>query len=157
MYNVTSLMLVLLLVTGMAYAGDSPDHLQGEIIAYRSADMIYQVASEVLNKEVFLFRVSDPKAKIIKLIYEHYGYTNIGADILAKRPMIRVTVRRDKKCDEKYGSYIKNAPAVYDQFGKDIMRPIEFIGKNDELELSADKRLECYRVEHNDIYVIENQ
>jgi hypothetical protein len=141
----------------MAFAGSKIDHFTGQIVAYRSVDMYFQDASEVENEEVFLFKISDPEVSVIKLIYEHYGYSKIGAGILAKHPMIRVTVHRDKKCDETYDSYVKSAPPIQTQSGKEIVKPVEFLGNLNEEELAAGQPLKCYRIENGEINVIETQ
>ena len=126
--------------------------VKGQIIAYRPFDRIVQVVSFVENREIFLFRVDAPESSsrpvIVKLVYEHFGYSDLGGDILGKTPLLESKVHRDKSCDETYGAFVQNAPTIKDDVGKDF--PIEklvFIKPFEKIEIPLEQPLKCYRTQ----------
>jgi hypothetical protein len=97
---------MVLLVSISVFAGDAMavrGRFQGQIIAYRPAEMVIEFASHVLNKKTFLFRASDPEIGIVKLVYEHFGYAIIDSDTLMDLPIVTASVTRDEGCDETLG------------------------------------------------------
>ena len=134
---------------------------KGRIIAYRPAERVTQVPSHVLNKESFLFRVSNGKLSsqnpIIKLIYEHEGYSRAIDDALSKSKFFRIKVRRDPTCDESYGQFVRNSPVLtLDKKGEagsvsDVN--LAFIGSVPKPDLSSERGLKCYRLRDGGISI----
>jgi hypothetical protein len=132
---------------------------EGKIIAYRPADRVLQVPSFVVNKESFLFSVRNPPPKfgsaLIKLVYEHFGYSDLGEAVLQEVPVLRLKVRRDASCDEAYRRFVSGAPTIRDQSGGDLIQGVSFIGKYRGIKISPDQVLKCYVLEEGG-FKIEN-
>jgi hypothetical protein len=121
--------------------------VKGQIIAFRAVDRVVQMASFVENREIFLFRLNghDTKGAIVKLVYEHFGYSILTDEVLHKQPVLDVTVRRDKSCDETYGAFVRDAPTIQSVDGEDSgIAKIVFIGTAETL-ISPGQKLKCYR------------
>ena len=132
--------------------------LSGQVIAYRPADRALQVASHVLNKESFLFRVSNSEsnrqAVIMKLVYEHFGYSDLGNDVLSKTPMLKLNVRRDTTCDETYGAFVQNSPTLRDAQAKnELGEKVIFIEPFQKIKLSPEQPLKCYKLRGGNVQV----
>jgi len=141
----------LTIVIGTAGVLQGHAKLKGQIIAYRPADRVLQVASHVLNKEYFLFRVNNSKSNsqtvVMKLVYEHFGYSDLGDDVLSKTPVLQLNVRRDRTCDETYGDFVRNSPALRDEQAKnDPGEKIIFIEPFQKMKLSPEQPLKCYKL-----------
>ncbi len=124
----------------------------GQIIAYRPFDRIVQMVSFVENREIFLFRAgpseSNPRPVIVKLVYEHFGYSDLGNDILNKVPLLEFTVQRDKRCDETYGAFVQNSPTIKDGDGKDFsIEKLVFIEPFEKTRIPLEQPLKCYRTQ----------
>jgi hypothetical protein len=148
----------LAIVIGTASVLYRQTKLKGQIIAYRPADRALQAASHVLNKESFLFRVnefgSSPRTVIIKLVHEHFGYSNLGNDVLSKTPMLELNVRRDTTCDETYGAFVQNSPSLRDAQAKnDSGEKVIFIEPFQTIKLSPEQPLKCYKLRGGEVRV----
>jgi hypothetical protein len=111
-----------------------------------------QTASFVENREIFLFRASprgsNSRPNIVKLVYEHFGYSDLGDDILNKTPLLVFRVQRDKRCDETYGAFMQNAPTVKDGDGKDShIEKLVFTEPFKKIQIPREQPLKCYRTQ----------
>lgn len=138
---------VLLLSAGVqaGHAAGRTVSIRGTIIAYRPAERATQVVSHVLNRESFLFRIegSKPGGVVVKLVYEHFGYTTLDDKTLAATPILEVQGRRDPSCDETFAAYVQNSPTVRNEASpSDAIEPLVFFGAKP----SSSEPLKCYRV-----------
>ncbi len=152
------LIVSLAIVTGIAGVQHGHTKVKGQIIAYRPADRILQVVSHVLNKESFLFKMSNSKsnshAVVMKLVYEHFGYSDLGDDVLSKTPILELNILRDATCDETYGAFVQNAPTLReDQAQNDPSEKIVFIEPFQKMKLSPEQPLKCYRLQRGNFRV----
>jgi len=89
--------------------------IAGRIIAYRPVDRISQVVSFAPNLEIFLMELETPggvkAGPIVKVEYEHFGYSDITEDILDRAPHLRMKVQRNRACDESYRHFLNVAPS----------------------------------------------
>jgi len=145
---------VALVAVVTAAAGTQHGHakMKGQIIAYRPAERVSQVASHVLNRESFLFKVktaeSSSQPVVTKLVYEHFGYSGLGSDLLDKTPTLLVNAHRDTTCDETFGTFVQNSPALKeDQAKRDSGDKVVFIGPFQTMKLSPDQPLKCYKLQ----------
>ena len=139
-------------ITGIAEVNPRRLSMRGQIIAYRPAERVSQVVSHVLNKEHFLFRVntsgSNSPPVVIKLIYEHIGYSMLGDEVLSKTPTLQLIVHRDSTCDETYGAFVENSSTLNDDRAKgDPGEKVIFIGTFQEMKLSTEQILKCYKLD----------
>ena len=125
--------------------------IKGQIIAYRPTERVSQVVSHALNKEYFLFRPSTSRSnspEVIKLVYEHFGYSMLADDLLSKMPALQLLVHRDSTCDETYGAFVENSPTFNDDRAKEgPAEKVIFIGSFQEMKLSTEQILKCYKLE----------
>ncbi len=107
----TSVLIVLLLALFCFTASASGKKIsfKGRIAARRPSDGM-QVASFVINQELFLFRTED--GKWLKLVYRHHGYSDMKGDIRSGSQDISISVQRNPSCDQTVGAFEKEAPAV---------------------------------------------
>lgn len=143
---------------GKADAMHKHTKLKGQIIAYRPAERVSQVPSHVLNKESFLFMMAKSKstsqAAIVKLVYEHYGYSDLGDDVLSKAPVLRLNIRRDTTCDETYGDFVQNSPVLGDgKENNDSDGKVIFIEAFQKMNLSSEQPLKCYKLRDGNVRV----
>jgi hypothetical protein len=148
----------LAIVIGTADVLQRQMKLKGQIIAYRPADRALQVASHVLNKESFLFKASNlesnSQAVIIKLVYEHFGYSTIENDMLSKTPMLQLNVRRDTTCDETYETFVQNAPSLRGAQAKNEPdEKVIFIEPFQKVKLPPEQPLKCYKLRDGNVRV----
>ncbi len=136
----------LLLLSAGTYADQAAERMvsiKGTIVAYRPAERATQVVSHVLNRESFLFRVDGPKSVVVKLVYEHFGYTTLDAKTLAATPILEVQGRRDPSCDETFAAFVQNSPTIRNEASPgDAIEPLAFLGTKP----SNSQLLKCYRV-----------
>jgi hypothetical protein len=147
---------LLAVVSVNAGAGAKKTNLVGEIIAYRPAERISQVVSFVMNEETFLLNVSGSRTSgltVAKLVYRHFGYSDLGAEVLDRTPTLRLKVRRDHTCDESYGGFVSSAPVISDPSGQVHNEPVIFIGKFGDVKLPAEQELKCYTMQSGDFQV----
>jgi len=126
--------------------------MRGQIIAYRPAERLLQMSSHALNEEAFLFRVNSSRSNsqpvVVKLVYEHFGYSDLGDDVLRKTPTLQISVHPDPTCDETYGAFVDSGPALKtDEAKGDASAKIIFIEPFQNMKLSAEQPLECYRLQ----------
>lgn len=150
--TVVALIISIAATTGTAGVYRGRGTIRGQIIAYRPAERVSEVVSHVLNKESFLFRPSDTGSNaqpaITKLVHEHFGYSELGDDLLSKTPILQLNVRRDPTCDETYGAFVQNSGTLSDDQGRNnLSERVIFIGRFKEIKLSAKQMLKCYRLE----------
>jgi len=107
----TSVVMILLLALCCvaATASGKRTSFKGWIAAYRPGDGM-QVASFVINQELFLFRTED--GKWLKLLYRHQGYSDINGDVRSGAQDISISVRRNPSCDQTLGAFEREAPAI---------------------------------------------
>ena len=149
---VVALIVSVATLTGIAGVYERRTTLKGQIIAYRPAERASQVVSHVLNKEHFLFRVntsgSNSPPVVIKLIYEHIGYSKFGDELLSKTPTLQLIVHRDSTCDETYGAFVENSSTLNDDRAKgDPGEKVIFIGSFQEMKPSTEQILKCYKLD----------
>jgi hypothetical protein len=154
-------MIVIVALGGMPLQGTAAGwrrhtKMKGQIIAFRPFDRIVQMASFVENRETFLFRVVTPGSNsrpvIVKLVYEHFGYSDLGEDVTSKSPLLRLRVRRDKTCDETYATFVQNSPTIQDDDGKEFsMEKVVFIGLLEKTNIPAQQQLKCYKMQSGDL------
>ncbi len=141
----------------MAWPWSREKTIRGQIIADRPPERILQAVSHVLNKESFLFLVSnskpDSEQAIIKILYEHHGYSDLGEELLSKTPMLQLKARRDKSCDETYASFIQSSPTITDDQEKTAVEKIDFLGSFAKMKLSPEQPLKCYKLESGNFEV----
>ena len=151
---VSSLALALATLAYNVTAADSLERkktLVGQIIAYRPAEMLRQVASSVLNKESFLFAVdgtaTEIETRMIKVVYEHFGYSDLGQPVLSNSPLMRLRVRRNPACDESYHSFVVSSPTMPDQSGGGSTEALVFVAKYRDIKISPAQLLRCYALQ----------
>lgn len=124
--------------------------MKGKIIAYRPAERMVQMASQVLNTEYFLFKVNagnNSAPQVIKLKYEHFGFSRFGDDVLTRTPTLQLKVDRDNTCDETYGEFVENSPAINEEQGKgEASEKVTFIGAFQKEKPSNGQMLKCYKL-----------
>ncbi len=148
--NLSGVVILILSLGGFSHAGRMAISFRGTIVAYRPAERAMQVASHVLNKEEFLFRVEGPKSLTVKLVYEHFGYTTLNDEILAASPFFLVQGHRDPSCDETIAAFVENSPLLRNEASKsDSVESIVFVGTKP----SGSQLLKCYRVEGGGLQV----
>jgi hypothetical protein len=122
--------------------------LTGTVVAYRPVDRIMQFASFVENTEAFLFQSERSKKGVIKLLYVHYGYSDITDDVLSGDKRIAAVVHRNKSCDQTLESFEKEIPVL--NLEGDLSTTVQPVIFGDEKlrYLPKDYRLECYLLDH---------
>jgi hypothetical protein len=142
-----------LAIVAATAAGTQRGHtkMKGQIIAYRPAERVWQMASHVLNRESFLFKLSTVESNsqpiIAKLVYEHLGYSDIGSDLLEKAPTLQLSAHRDKTCDETYEAFVQNSPTLKeDQANSDSSDKVVFIASFRTIKLAPEQPLKCYKL-----------
>ncbi len=131
--------------------GGREQDIKGQIIAFRPAERAFQSASFVLNRESFLVNLTRSKnsnSQILRLVYEHFGYTDMEERFLAQTPILLLRVHRDAKCDETYKAFVENSPRLR-EFGPEgsLVDPITYYGPFKSIEPSQDYFLRCYRLD----------
>lgn len=134
--------------------------IKGQIIAYRPAERALQVASHNLNRESFLFKVSTTESNsqpvVVKVVYEHFGYSDLGTDVLEKAGILEVRVNRDTTCDETYGAFVQNSPTVKEMESKsDSSEKVLFVGAFQTVRLFPEQLVKCYRLRTGDFQLQE--
>ena len=88
-----------------------PREFRGRIAAYRPADRI-QVGSFTPNKELFIFQPAETSGLLLKLTYEHQGYSDLPENVISGGTAVSVFADRDQSCDQSLGSFESGAHAV---------------------------------------------
>jgi len=149
---------VVAVVTAAAGTQRGHTNMKGQIIAYRPGERVLQMASHVLNRESFLFKVSTSTSNsqpvVAKLVYEHFGYSDLGGDLLDKAPMLQLSAHRDKTCDETYGDFVQKSPTLKEDQGKtDSAGKVIFIGPFQTMKLSPELPLKCYKLQSGNFQI----
>ena len=150
----TILALLVLSISGVAQPV-SKVRLSGHFIAYRTSDRVAQTASFVTNKEMFLFQIEGSKLpKIVKIVYEHVGYSDITEETLENAPLLSLEVTPNASCDESYGQFVSTAPAMRDEkSGKEMVSGIKFVPKYQSVHLASSVKLKCYALQKGDFQI----
>jgi hypothetical protein len=147
--------LLVLSVSGVAQP-ISKVSLSGRFIAYRPSDRVAQTASFITNKEAFLLQIEGAKpSKIVKIEYEHAGYSDITGETLENAPLLSLKVRRNASCDQSYGQFVSTAPTMRDEkSGKEMVGGIKFVAKYQSTQLPSDTALKCYALQKGDFRIV---
>lgn len=138
--------LVALLCSNAASPTNRKSPFKGRIAAYRPADRM-QVVSFAQNRELLLFHVHGASEEFLKLVYVHQRFSDLKDDVLGGMQSISISARRDPSCDQTFGAFEKDAPAIPLQdggtasterivFAAAMSRPAESY------------RMKCYILEH---------
>ena len=127
--------------------------MAGTIIAYRPVELITQVPSFSLNREAFLVHIektsSGATPELVKVVYEHLGYTGLTYDVLHATPLLLLRVSRERACDETYESFAKHGPVLRDATtGAESLKRIVFVGRFSGTSVPDSQRLNCYVLHH---------
>jgi hypothetical protein len=147
---------LLTLVTSGAGTQVKKTNLVGQIIAYRPAEKISQVVSFVMNEETFLLNVSGSRMSgltVAKLVYKHFGYSDLGAEVLDRTPTLHLKVRRDHTCDESYGAFVSGSPVFESKPKGIVMEKVLFIGRFRDIKLPPEQTLKCYTMRQGDFQI----
>jgi hypothetical protein len=123
--------------------------IKGRIVAFRPAEQILQTVSFVVNQETLLLRIAGKKGQIVKIVYEHDGYS----EMLESNDGMTLKVRRDRTCDGDYGQYVMKAPILTSDDKEIVIPRITMIGGFNGLPSSY--KLKCYRLERENIRMDE--
>jgi hypothetical protein len=141
---------VFILLSAISAARRQHTTLKGQIIAYRPVEAIWQSVSHVLNQQSFLFYRPEQKSQssaIIKLVYEHFGYSELDGDLIQRAPVLYVTARRDSSCDERYSEFLQNSPGMNDEQGQPSgIEKLVFVRSVREFNVAPERVLKCYKV-----------
>jgi hypothetical protein len=159
---VAALIGFLAVVVAAASTQHAQVNMRGQIIAYRPAERVSQAASHALNRESFLFRSgptkSSPQLVVTKLVYEHFGYSDLGSDLLDKAPRLVLKVHRDARCDETYRAFVQNSPTLKEEQSKDETgEKVVFIEPFRTMKLSPDQTLKCYKLQSGNFQIEPSQ
>jgi hypothetical protein len=122
--------------------------LHGRIVAYRLADRIFQVASSIENREHFLFQVEGLNEELVKLVYVHYGYSDIKDDVISGDVKIAIVAQRNRSCDETLDKFEKNAYLIpVEGEGHTIGEKIIFADEKYR-QIPKSLHLKCYVLDH---------
>lgn len=138
----------------LAASAKRKTELVGQIIAYRPADRISQVASHVMNKENFLFKLGRPRSHsdltVVKVVYEHLGFSDMNEQLLNDMPDLKLKASRDTACDESYSAFVADSPVITGESGRVITDRIIFLGRFRNIKIPPERILECYVMEKGD-------
>lgn len=138
----------LVVLCGGNAVANSNSHLvsiRGQIVAFRPAERIGQVVSGVLNRETFLLRLDGNGGDVVKVVYEHDGYSAISS---ASNEMA-LEVRRDRSCDGTYGRFVSESPLLTNEDKTNTVPPVTMLGAFNGLSPSS--RLKCYHLSRGNI------
>ncbi len=137
-------------VTALAAGKANLTSIRGHIVAIRPAERLGQVVSGVVNRETFLMRVDGQPGEIIKVLYEHDGYSEISGGVTEKNMGLTLEVHRDRSCDGNYGQFVSEAPILSSEDKTNSIPPVTMIGGFNGLPLSY--KLKCYRLGRGNIH-----
>jgi hypothetical protein len=121
--------------------------IHGHIVAFRPAEIINQDISGVVNRETFLMSVTGKNNQIVKIVYEHGGYSEISES----NDGMTLKVRRDRSCDEDYGQYVMQEPILTSEDKEIVIPRITMLGSFNGLPASY--KLKCYRLKRGNIHM----
>ncbi|MCZ2154448.1 MAG: hypothetical protein LC114_11205 [Bryobacterales bacterium] len=145
----------------VAVAARAEEVVRGSLVAYRPAEVVRQVASHVLNREVFLFSPLDRRdgpTKIFKVMHEHYGQSNAPDPAASEGVVYELRLQRKKACDESFESYVKNSPALVAsgggiEKGSAGSTGVLFLNGFDSSTTAPQTRLACYVLRQDPVIV----
>ena len=144
MRHIASCWGVLYGVSAVAAGGTNLAPIRGHIVAIRPAERIGQVVSGVVNRETFLLRVDGKAGEIVKVVYEHDGYSELSGATADKNPGLALEVHRDRSCDGSYGQFVAEAPVMTSEDKTNSIPPVTMLGDFNGLPQSY--KLKCYRL-----------
>jgi hypothetical protein len=121
--------------------------IRGHIVAFRPAERLGQVVSGVVNRETFLLRVDGKAGEVVKVLYEHDGYSEISDT----SNEMELEVRRDRSCDGNYGQFVSEAPVLASEDKTNSVPPVTMLAGFNGLPPSY--QLKCYRLGRGHIHV----
>jgi hypothetical protein len=98
-----------------------------------------------VNREVFLLGVFGKAGDVVKVVYEHDGYSEISEPNVS----LALQVRRDSSCDGSYGQFVAEAPLLTSEDKMSSIPPVTMVGGFHGLPPSY--KLKCYRLERGNI------
>lgn len=144
----------LVLLCGGNAVANGKSHLasiRGQIVAFRPAERIGQVVSGVLNRETFLLRVDGNGGDVLKVVYEHDGYSEISNS----SNEMALELRRDRSCDGNYRQFVSESPVLASEDKTNAVPPMTMVGGFNGLPPSY--RLKCYRLSRGNIQMGANK
>ena len=125
--------------------------IRGHVVAIRPAERLGQVVSGVVNRETFLLRVDGKAGEIVKVVYEHDGYSELSGAAAERNAGLALEVRRDRSCDGNYGQFVSEAPVMTSEDKTESIPPVTMLeGFNG---LSQSYKLKCYRLARGNIRI----
>src|SRR5215813_591613 len=91
--------LAMLLACGLLMQGAEGvrrQEVKGQIIAFRPAESAFQAPSFVQNRESFLVKIAGSRNQVVRLMYEHFGYSDLKGELLSQTPSLVLRVERNK-------------------------------------------------------------
>ena len=125
--------------------------IRGHVVAIRPAERLGQVVSGVVNRETFLLRVDGNAGEIVKVVYEHDGYSEMSGAAADKNPGLELEVHRDRSCDGSYGQFVSEAPVMTSEDKTNSIPPVTMLGDYNGLPQSY--KLKCYRLGRGNIRI----
>jgi hypothetical protein len=151
MKYITCVLLLLCAITALAGGKVSLTSIRGHIVAIRPAERLGQVVSGVVNRETFLMRVEGQPKEIIKVLYEHNGYSEISGDVTEKNLSLTLELHRDHSCDGNYEQFVSEAPVITSEDKTVSIPPVTMLG--DFKGLPSAFKLKCYRLGRGNIRI----
>jgi hypothetical protein len=149
--HIACLLAILCSVTAIAAGKVNLTSIRGHIVAIRPAERLGQVVSGVVNRETFLMRVDGQPGDIIKVLYEHDGYSEITGDVTEKNLALTLELHRDRSCDGNYEQFTSEAPVITSEDKTDSIPPVTMLG--DFKGLPSATKLKCYRLGRGNIRI----
>jgi hypothetical protein len=144
--------LVVLCGANVVAAGSSNStSIRGHIVAFRPAERLGQVVSGVVNRETFLLRVDGKAGEIVKVVYEHDGYSELSGAAAERNAGLALEVHRDRSCDGNYGQFVSEAPVLTSEDKTDSIPPVTMLEGFNGLPQSY--KLKCYRLARGNIRI----
>ena len=123
--------------------------IRGHVVAIRPAERLGQVVSGVVNRETFLLRVDGKAGEIVKVVYEHDGYSELTGAAAERNAGLALEVRRDRSCDGNYGQFVSEAPVMTSEDKTESIPPVTML--EDFNGLPQSYKLKCYRLARGNI------
>ena len=125
--------------------------VRGHIVAFRPAERLGQVVSGVVNRETLLLRTDGKAGEIIKVVYEHDGYSEISGAAAEASASLAVDVHRDRSCDGTYGQFVSEAPVLTSDDGRGSVPRVTVL--HGFSGLSQSYKLKCFRLGRGGIHI----
>jgi len=151
--HIVCLLAILCSITALAAGKANLTAIRGRIVAIRPAERLGQVVSGVVNRETFLMRVDGQSGDIIKVLYEHDGFSEITGDVTERNLALTLGLRRDRSCDGNYDQFTSEAPVITNEDKTNTIPPVTMLG--DFKGLPSATKLKCYRLGRGNIRIAE--